>query len=438
MTPGVPLRGKVTPPGDKSISHRAIIFGALAEGRTEVDNLLEGEDVLRTIDAFRAMKVEIQQRGLGRWSIDGVGLEGLTESEDVLDLGNSGTAMRLLTGLLATQPFMSIVNGDASLRRRPMGRVVEPLRRMGARILGRDHGRLAPLVIHGGQELLPIDYQCPVVSAQVKSAILLAGINTPGVTSVTESAQTRDHTERMLAAFGGEVERNGLTVSVGCWPALKAQTMRIPGDFSAAAFPLVACLLTPGSELRIVNVGVNPTRIGLLDMLIAMGGQIERSDERLMGGEPVADLTVHYSPLRGITVPREWVPLAIDELPIFSVAAALAEGETILEGAEELRVKESDRIAAMTAGLTRLGANVEERADGMRIAGRPQGLAGGVTVDSWTDHRVAMSLLVAGLACKNPVTVTRCDNIATSFPGFVALMQKLGASLGEGFGPSAG
>ncbi|MBF0177012.1 MAG: 3-phosphoshikimate 1-carboxyvinyltransferase [Magnetococcales bacterium] len=434
MSPGVSLSGKVTPPGDKSISHRAVIFGALAEGRTEVENLLEGEDVLRTLAAFRAMQVDVQQRGPGRWSIDGVGLEGLSEPEDVLDLGNSGTAMRLLTGLLAAQPFLSILNGDASLRRRPMGRVVEPLQRMGARIHGRDHGRLAPLVIHGGPELLPIDYQSPVVSAQVKSAILLAGISTPGVTSVSETAPTRDHTERMLSAFGGEVQRAGLTVSVGGWPTLKAQSMRVPGDFSAAAFPLVACLLTPGSEIRIANVGVNPTRTGLLDMLLAMGAHIERIDERLMGGEPVADLVVRHTPLRGMVVPREWVPLAIDELPIFSVAAALAEGETLLEGAEELRVKESDRIAAMVAGLSRLGAHVEERPDGMRIVGRPQGIPGGATVDSWTDHRVAMSLLVAGLVSKNPVTVTRCDNIATSFPGFVALMQGLGAPLSEGFG----
>ncbi|MBF0424539.1 MAG: 3-phosphoshikimate 1-carboxyvinyltransferase [Magnetococcales bacterium] len=433
VSPGGALVGRVVPPGDKSISHRAVIFGALAEGRTEVENLLEGEDVLRTLAAFRAMHVEIQQRGPGRFSIDGVGLEGLTEPEDLLDLGNSGTAMRLLTGLLATQPFLSVLTGDASLRRRPMGRVVEPLRRMGARILGRESGRLAPLVIHGGDELLPIDYACPVVSAQVKSAVLLAGINTPGVTSVTESAPTRDHTERMLAAFGGEVERNGLTVSVGCWPRLRAQSLRIPGDFSAAAFPLVAALIVPGSELRIDNVGINPTRTGLLDMLTAMGARITRHDERLMGGEPVADLVVRHAPLRGIVVPREWVPLAIDELPIFSVAAALAEGETLLEGAGELRVKESDRIAAMVDGLTRLGAQVEERPDGMRIVGRPQGMTGGVTVDSWTDHRVAMSLLIAGLACKGSVAVTRCDNIATSFPGFVPMMQGLGLNLSEGF-----
>ncbi|MBF0158775.1 MAG: 3-phosphoshikimate 1-carboxyvinyltransferase [Magnetococcales bacterium] len=428
---GGPLRGTLTPPGDKSISHRALIFGSLAEGTTRIRHLLEGEDVLRTAAAFRAMGVSIESSAEG-YTVQGVGLDGLHEPDDVLDLGNSGTGMRLLAGLLSSQPFLSVLTGDASLRSRPMARVIEPLSRMGARILARDRGRKAPLVIAGG-ELIPIDYLAPVASAQVKTALLLAGLNTAGETSVTEPIVTRDHTERLLAAFGATVEvtatDRGQKVTVDGWPTLRGIDLQVPGDFSAAAFPMVAALLVPESEVLLTDVGINPTRTGLLTLLRQMGADIEVVQEHRVGGEPVADLRVRHSHLRGVTVPAELVPLAIDEFPVFFTAAALARGETILTGASELRVKESDRIAAMADGLQRIGATVSELPDGIRIVGNPSGLNGNATVDSYTDHRIAMSLLVAGLVCREPVVVQRCDNIATSFPGFVAAMTGLGANL---------
>ncbi|MEO5341610.1 MAG: 3-phosphoshikimate 1-carboxyvinyltransferase [Magnetococcus sp. MYC-9] len=425
---GGALRGAVTLPGDKSISHRAIMLGALAEGETTVAHLLEGEDLLRTVAAFRAMGVRIEREPDGLYRIQGVGLDGLAEPEEVLDMGNSGTAMRLLAGVLASQPFFAILTGDASLRQRPMGRIITPLSRMGARILSRSQGR-APLVIQGS-ELIPLDYQSPVASAQIKSAILLAALNTAGGSSVVEPQLSRDHTERMLAAFGAEVIRDGLRVTVEGWPTLTGQRLQVPGDISSAAFPLVAALLVPDSEVVLQGVGVNPTRVGLLELLSAMGGEIEWLNPRQQGGEPVADLRVRHAPLKGITVPPELIPRAIDEFPIFFVAAALAEGESLLAGAAELRVKESDRIHAMAVGLQALGAQITEQEDGVRIVGRPGGLAGGVSVDSFTDHRVAMSLLVAGLCCRQPVTVRRCANIQTSFPGFRGLMTDLGASVG--------
>ncbi|MBF0461085.1 MAG: 3-phosphoshikimate 1-carboxyvinyltransferase [Magnetococcales bacterium] len=426
-TAGGALCGAMTLPGDKSISHRAIILGALAEGETTVHHLLEGEDVLRTVAAFRAMGVGIERDSAGIYRIQGVGLDGLAEPDDVLDMGNSGTAMRLLAGVLASQPFFSILTGDASLRRRPMGRIITPLSQMGARILSRAQGK-APLVIQG-TELMPVEYLSPVASAQVKSAVLLAALNTAGGSSVREPELSRDHTERMLTAFGARVERDGLQVTVEGWPTLTGQVVQVPGDISSAAFPLVAALLVPGSDVTLHGVGVNPTRTGLLELLTAMGGRIEWLNQREQGGEPVADLRVRYSALRGIVVPPEVIPRAIDEFPIFFVAAALAEGETVLTGAAELRVKESDRIQAMAAGLRALGAFVTELADGVRIVGRPEGLAGGVRVDSFTDHRVAMSLLVAGLRCRAAVTVARCANIQTSFPGFREQMVGLGAHI---------
>lgn len=424
---GGPLRGRLTPPGDKSISHRAIILGALAEGTTTVHHLLEGEDVLRTIAAFQAMGITVDATPDGLYHIQGAGLDGLVEPDNVLDMGNSGTAMRLLSGVLASQPFFSVLTGDASLRRRPMGRIITPLTRMGAKLWGRQ-GDKAPLVIQGA-ELIPLDYQTPVASAQIKSAILLAALNTAGESSVLEPRVSRDHTERMLTAFGAQVTRDGLRTTVDGWPTLKGQKIRVPGDISSAAFPLVAALLTPDAEILLEEVGVNPTRTGLLDLLTAMGGRITLENPRQYGGEPVADLRVAYSPLKGITVPPEIVPRAIDEFPIFFVAAALAEGETILADAQELRVKESDRIHAMAVGLKTLGTTVTERPDGLHIIGQPEGLAGGVTVDSFTDHRIAMSLLVAGLTCRLPVTVTRCANINTSFPHFRQAMTGLGATL---------
>ncbi|MBF0183725.1 MAG: 3-phosphoshikimate 1-carboxyvinyltransferase [Magnetococcales bacterium] len=424
---GTPLQGEATVPGDKSISHRSIMLGALAEGETVVQHLLEGEDVLRTIAAFRSMGVEIQRDTAGIYRIQGVGLDGLREPDDVLDMGNSGTAMRLLSGVLASQPFFSVLTGDASLRQRPMKRVITPLSQMGARIISREQGK-APLVIQG-TELIPIDYQMPVASAQVKSAVLLAGLNTAGGSAVLEPELSRDHTERMLTAFGAEVTRQGLRVAVDGWPNLLAQTIEVPGDISSAAFPLVAALLVPGSELLLQGVGVNPTRTGLLALLSQMGARIEQRQVRQAGGEPIADLHVSHSSLRGIEVPAELIPRAIDEFPIFCVAAALAEGETRLTGAAELRVKESDRIHAMAVGLQALGVAVTELADGLHIIGNPEGLPGGVTVDSFTDHRIAMSLLVAGLRCREPVVVKRCANIQTSFPSFQPLMSRLGATI---------
>ncbi|MEG3638252.1 3-phosphoshikimate 1-carboxyvinyltransferase [Magnetococcus sp. PR-3] len=422
------LSGTIRPAADKSISHRSIIFGSLAEGQTHVQGLLEGEDVLRTVDAFRAMGVPIDRLGDGEYRIEGQGLDGLKEPEDILDMGNSGTAMRLLCGLLASQPFYSILTGDGSLRGRPMGRVVKPLTKMGARIRGRDGGRLAPLTIEG-TELIPITYTSPIASAQVKSAIILAGLNTAGETTVIEPAVSRDHTERMLTAFGAEVERDGNKVTVEGWPDLEGQEIDVPADISAATFPMVAALITPGSDIVLENVGMNPTRTGILDLLLAMGGQIERLNEREIGGEPVADLRIRYSDLKGIEIDPAVVPRAIDEFPAFFVAAALADGQTLVHGAEELRVKESDRITAMADGLKAFGATIEERPDGAVITGNPEGLAGGATVDSHTDHRIAMSLLVAGLRCKESVLVERCDNINTSFPGFSELMNSLGFQL---------
>jgi 3-phosphoshikimate 1-carboxyvinyltransferase len=423
-----PLKGRITIPGDKSISHRAIIFGALAKGETLVTKLLEGEDVLRTIAAFRAMGVEIERLEAGSYRIQGVGLDGLAEPDNVLDMGNSGTGMRLLTGLLASQPFFSVVNGDESLRGRPMGRVVDPLRKMGAKISGRDGGKLAPLVIEG-QELIPIDYNSPVASAQVKTAILLAGLNTAGETSVTEPALSRDHTERMLTAFGADVQRDGLKVTIDGWPELVGQKIVVPGDISSAAFPMVAALLVPGSDITIEGVGINPTRTGLLDLLLQMGGQIQQLNPRKEGGEPVADLRVRHSQLKGITVPEDVVPRAIDEFPIFFVAAALADGQTVLRGADELRVKESDRISAMVEGLSRLGVVLGELPDGVMIRGVWERLAGGKSVESHTDHRIAMSLTVAGLVSHEPVKVLGCGNINTSFPGYADLMASLGADI---------
>lgn len=423
-----PLVGTVAAPGDKSISHRAVILGSLAEGTTRVGNFLAGEDCLATAAAFRALGVPIRVQG-AEVEIEGVGLAGLREPPNVLDLGNSGTGMRLLAGVLAGQPFFSILSGDASLSRRPMRRVVEPLRRMGAAIDGRQDGALPPLAIRGGG-LRGLDYESPVASAQVKSCLLLAGLFAEGATSVREPALSRDHSERMLAAFGAELRATGTLVELSPGRTLRAQRLEVPGDLSSAAFFLVAGAIVPGSEIRLPNVGVNPTRVGVLEVLAAMGARVRHEHHRLAAGEPVADLCISAGPLRGVELDHAMVVKAIDEIPILCVAAACAEGVTRIRGAEELRHKESDRLAVMAAALRALGTEVREFPDGLEIAGgRP---LGGGCFDSHLDHRIAMSLLVAGLAAEAPVAVRGSECVATSFPTFFAQMRALGASLDEG------
>ena len=423
---GGPLTGTVTVAGDKSISHRAVILSALALGRSEITGLLEGEDVLGTVAAFRALGVAIDGPHDGRLTVDGVGLHGLKAPVGVLDLGNSGTSMRLLAGLLSAQPFGTRLVGDESLMRRPMERVAVPLRLMGAVIETGEGGR-PPLHIVGGRGLRAIEYRLPVASAQVKSAILLAALYARGRTVVVEPAPSRDHSERMLAGFGYPVHRDGATIAVegGAGP-LHPVRLEVPADLSSAAFFLVAASIVPGSCLRLPRVGVNPTRRGVIDILRAMGADIEAENETVAGGEPVADLVVRFAPLHGITIPRELVPLAIDEFPAIFIAAACAQGTTILRGAEQLRVKESDRLADMARGLVSLGVAVEEYPDGLAITGTS--LTGGV-IESGGDHRVAMAFAVAGLRAADAVQIRDCRNVATSFPGFVACAKAAGFDL---------
>ena len=419
---GGPLTGSLRVPGDKSISHRAVMLGAIADGVTEVTGFLEGEDALATVAAFRAMGVDIQGPEDGRVTIRGVGRDGLQAPQGPLYLGNSGTSMRLLAGLLAGQRFDSELTGDASLSRRPMRRVTRPLAEMGARIDTTPEG-IAPLYIHGGQRLRAIDYDLPVASAQVKSAILLAGLYAEGRTCVREPAVTRDHTERMLRAFGFEVTREDHGICLVGGGRLSATALQVPADISSAAFFLVAATIAPGSELVLKDVGINPTRTGVIHILRGMGADIRIENERTFGDEPVADLRVRHAPLHGIHIPEDLVPLAIDEFPVLFVAAALAEGETVLTGAEELRVKESDRIQVMADGLQALGARAEPTADGIRIHG---GSLHGGTVDSHGDHRIAMAFTVASLRTDGPVRIRDCANVATSFPGFPELASQAG------------
>ncbi len=422
VQPAKSLRGEISVPGDKSISHRSIMLGSLAEGKTTVSGFLMGEDNLSTWKAFAAMGVEISQTGSDALEISGVGIDGLAEPGDVLDCGNSGTTMRLMTGLLSGQNFFSVLTGDQYLRKRPMKRVVAPLTSMGARISGRDGGEKAPLAIQGGG-LKPIDYASPVSSAQVKSAILLAGLSVDGVTTVTEPHLSRDHSERMLASFGADVRPFDGGVSIVGRPRLVGQDVIVPGDISSAAFFLVAGLVTPGAELLIRNVGVNPTRSGVIDILKAMGGLIELQNVREQSGEPVADILVRHSQLRGIDIHGDMVPRAIDEFPVISVAAALAEGETVIRDAAELRVKETDRIDAMVSELSKLGAQVDGRPDGMIINGIEK-LEGG-QVTSHGDHRIAMSMAVAALSARAEVTIEDTGCTETSFPGFWDLIEKI-------------
>ncbi len=419
---GTALQGELRVPGDKSISHRSIMLGSIAEGMTEVSGFLEGEDALATLQAFRDMGVVIEGPEQGRVRIHGVGLHGLQAPRASIYVGNSGTSIRLLSGLLAGQSFDSEMSGDESLARRPMRRVTEPLSRMGARIGTAENG-CPPIRIQGGASLQGIHYDMPVASAQVKSALLLAGLYAEGETSITEPAPTRDHSERMLSAFGCEVVRDGNRVTVRGGATLRGQHIVVPADISSAAFFLVAGSIQPGSDLLLTGVGINPTRTGVIDILRLMGADISLRNERKEGGEPVADLGVRYAPLRGIKIPEALVPLAIDEFPVLFVAAACAEGETVLTGAEELRVKESDRIQVMADGLAALGIQAEPQPDGVRIQG---GALTGGRVESHGDHRIAMAFSVAGLRASGPIVIGNCANVATSFPGFVEIANRVG------------
>ena len=431
--PAGPLKGTIRVPGDKSISHRSIMLGALAVGETRVTGLLEGEDVLATAAAMRAMGASVERIGEGEWRVSGVGVGALLQPESPLDMGNSGTSTRLLMGLVASHPISASFVGDASLSKRPMGRVMEPLSQMGAGFEASEGGRL-PLILRGAAPAVPISYRLPVASAQVKSAILLAGLNTPGTTTVIEPVPTRDHSERMLKGFGAElnveIAKDGARViTVRGEAELRPQVIDVPGDPSSAAFFIVAALLVPGSELLIENVGLNPTRAGLVEVLRQMGGQIEELNAREVGGEPVADLLVKHSALKGIEVDPAVAPSMIDEFPVLFVAASLAEGKTSTSGLDELRVKESDRLAVMAAALRAAGVRVEERGDGLVIEGSGgdplPGTAG--TIATHLDHRIAMSMAVAGLASRDGVEVDDTRPIATSFPVFEHMLDGLTA-----------
>lgn len=425
--PGGRVRGQIRVPGDKSISHRSIMLGSLAQGITEVEGFLEGEDALATLQAFRDMGVVIEGPHHGRLTIHGVGLHGLKPAPGPIYLGNSGTSMRLLSGLLAAQSFDSVLTGDASLSRRPMERVAEPLRQMGAVIETAADGR-PPLTIRGGKSLKGISYVMPVASAQVKSCLLLAGLYAQGKTTITELAPTRDHTERMLRGFGYPVAGNGATASVEAGATLTATRIEVPADISSAAFFMVAASIAEGSDLLLEHVGVNPTRTGVIDILRLMGADISVQNMREVGGEPVADLRVRHARLKGVVIPEALVPLAIDEFPVLFVAAACAEGRTVLRGAQELRVKESDRIQAMADGLTTLGIKVEPTADGLIIDG---GSIGGGEVDGHGDHRIAMAFSIASLRAAAPIRIRDCANVATSFPNFLTLCGQVGIRVAQ-------
>ena len=430
--PSGPLRGTLKVPGDKSISHRALMLSALAVGTSHISGLLEGEDVLATAAAMRAMGAHTERNGEGSWTVHGVGVGGLMQPSGALDMGNSGTSTRLLMGLVASHRLTATFIGDASLSKRPMGRVIDPLSQMGAEFTASPGGML-PLMVRGLVPAIPISYRLPVASAQVKSAVLLAGLNIAGITEVIEPVPTRDHSERMLRGFGTD-----LTVDVGAdgvrhirlmgEAELQPQQIEVPGDPSSAAFFVVAALITPGSEVTVTHVGMNPTRTGIYKMLQAMGADLTYSNEREVGGEPVADITARHSVLRGIDVPPEVAPSMIDEFPVFFVAASMAQGRTTTSGLDELRVKESDRLALMAAGLKAIGAQVQEREDGLIINGSGgEPLEGGATVTSALDHRIAMSFAVAGQNCYHAVTVDDVSPIATSFPTFEDILINLQA-----------
>lgn len=428
-----PLRGQADVPGDKSISHRSLIFGALSIGETVITGLLEGEDVLATARAMEAFGADVSRDDAGVWHVHGVGVGGFVEPEDVIDCGNAGTGVRLIMGAMATTPITATFTGDASLRSRPMARITDPLAGFGAQAFGRSKGRL-PLTVVGAANPVPVEYTSPHASAQIKSAVLLAGLNAPGQTIVHEPKLSRDHSEKMLLGFGAEVESDaradGVTVAVTGYPTLVGQTLTVPRDPSSAAFPICAALIVEGSDILVPRVGMNPTRNGLVVTLMEMGADITPENETEEGGEPVADLRVRYSPnLKGIEVPEERAPSMIDEYPILSVVAAFAEGRTVMRAIGELRVKECDRIDATARGLEANGVTLEEGQDYLIVDGMGGEVPGGGLVTTHLDHRIAMSFLCMGLAATNPVRIDDGGAILTSFPNFVPLMQGLGATI---------
>jgi 3-phosphoshikimate 1-carboxyvinyltransferase len=436
--PSGPLRGRVVVPGDKSISHRTLMLGALAAGETTATGLLESEDVMATAGAMRAFGAAVEKAGDGTWHIRGLGAGGLKEPERVLDFGNAGTGVRLTIGIAGTHPFATTFVGDASLSKRPMGRVLDPLRAMGAEVVARSGDRL-PLSIKGGAKMAPITYRVPVPSAQVKSAVLLAGLGLEGITTVIEPVATRDHTERMLKGFGADITASpsadgATTIRLVGRPQLKGQAIAVPADPSSAAFLIVAGLLVEGSDVTVENVLLNPARTGLIATLKEMGADLSIENERLSGGETIGDVHVRASKLRGVAVPPERAPSMVDEYPVLAVAAAFAKGSTIMEGLEELRVKESDRLAAVARGLEANGVACREGEASLVVEGAGDGrpVKGGGTVPTHLDHRIAMSFLVMGLAAERPVTVDDSATIATSFPSFVELLERLGAGFADG------
>ena len=435
-SPGSSLRGSLKPPGDKSISHRAMILGLLAIGETRVEGLLEGDDVLRTAAAAEALGAGVERFGEGRWRVRGVGIGGLTDPAAPLDFGNAGTGSRLMMGVVGGQPVTATFDGDASLRSRPMRRILDPLVRMGTEVVAEAAGGRVPLTLRGPREAIPITYETPAASAQIKSAVLLAGLNAPGTTTVIETAATRDHTERMLRLFGAAVAvtphgpgGHGRAVALTGQPTLRGTDVVVPADPSSAAFPLVAALITPGSDVTLRGVMMNPLRTGLITTLLEMGAAIERVAEREEGGETVADLRVRASRLTGVDVPAERAPAMIDEYPVLAVAAAFAEGTTRMNGLHELRVKESDRLAAVAAGLAANGVGHRVEGDDLVVEGDGSAPRGGGTVATHLDHRIAMSFLVMGLASTRPVTVDDGAMIATSFPSFLPTMRELGGRI---------
>lgn len=429
-----PLTGEAHVPGDKSISHRALILGALAVGETKITGLLEGEDVLDTAKAMRAFGAEVIDHGGGKWSVHGVGVGGFAEPKQVIDCGNSGTGVRLIMGAMATTPITATFTGDASLNKRPMARVTDPIRALGAQAYGRAGGRL-PMTIVGAAEPVPLRYTVPMPSAQVKSAVLLAGLNAPGDTVVIEKEATRDHTERMLSGFGAtittEETNEGRVITLAGQPELQPQVIVVPRDPSSAAFPVCAALITEGSDVVVPNIGLNPTRAGLFTTLREMGADLSYENPREEGGEPVADLRARYSPaMQGIEVPPERAASMIDEYPVLSVVAAFAKGATVMRGVKELRVKESDRIEAMASGLRANGIEVEDGPDWWIVHGKGIGqVPGGSRCDTHLDHRIAMSFLILGMASQAPVSIDDGGPIATSFPIFETLMATLGTKI---------